>query len=456
MLVVVQLFRKGFRGRVTIIEPRERLGSGLAYFTPFDQHLLNVPAGKMSALAGQPGHFLEWLRAHQWPHADADSFAPRKLYGEYLHGLLQATISACGRDDFSHIRAEVVSLAVENGGVRLALGDGTAVHAEKAVLALGNPASGPEPHRSRHGMESRWQLSPWFGDALQVRFPGERILILGTGLTAVDSVLALQCQSTRCQVVMLSCRGALPQVHDLGVSSLKQPAFLKGGNLRLMVRELRSCIEAARQSGLSWRVVVDGLRPVSNEIWRGLSATDKARFFRHLKTHWEPHRHRMAPEIRARLDEYQANGALRIVAGRIQGIHSRGDASTVGTRLKHGGEQELKVNRIVSCTGIQEDYAGTPRPLIRSLIEHGLARANHLGIGFQTDEHGALLGDMKQPSKLFTLGPPRRGELFETTAVPEIRVQAEELARYLVGQTSGNPNQAGSSYPLTRLAGVYP
>jgi uncharacterized NAD(P)/FAD-binding protein YdhS len=33
---------------------------------------------------------------------------------------------------------------------------------------------------------------------------------------------------------------------------------------------------------------------------------------------------------------------------------------------------------------------------------------------------------------LFTLGPPRRGELFETTAVPEIRVQAELLALRLI------------------------
>jgi len=293
-------------------------------------------------------------------------------------------------------------------------------------------------------MEGRWQPSPWFGDALKVRFAGERILILGTGLTAVDSVLALKHQSAPCEITMLSRRGVLPQVHDLRVSALKSPPLLKGGNLRLMTRELRSYIEAAHESGLSWRVVVDALRPVSNDLWRGLSAADKARFLRHLKTYWEPHRHRMAPEIRARLDEYRASGALQIVAGRIRAMHNRGDATTVGIRLKGGGEQELDVNRIISCTGIQENYAGASRPLIGSLIEHGLARANHLGIGFRTDEHGALQGENpSHPSRLFTIGPPRRGELFETTAVPEIRVQAEELARYLVRLTSGSPSQDG-------------
>jgi uncharacterized NAD(P)/FAD-binding protein YdhS len=32
---------------------------------------------------------------------------------------------------------------------------------------------------------------------------------------------------------------------------------------------------------------------------------------------------------------------------------------------------------------------------------------------------------------VFTLGPARNGQLYETTAIPEIRVQAESLAAHL-------------------------
>ena len=64
VLFAVQLFRNGFRGSLTVIEPRERLGNGLAYSTSFDRHLLNVPAGKMSALApGTPA--FSRMAAHQ-------------------------------------------------------------------------------------------------------------------------------------------------------------------------------------------------------------------------------------------------------------------------------------------------------------------------------------------------------------------------------------------------------
>src|SRR5947209_14128853 len=88
LLVAVQLHRQGYEGQITIVEPRAELGRGLAYSTRFDEHLLNVPAGKMSALPDEPAHFLEWLQAREFPGAGPSLFAPRRVYGEYLSDLL--------------------------------------------------------------------------------------------------------------------------------------------------------------------------------------------------------------------------------------------------------------------------------------------------------------------------------------------------------------------------------
>ncbi len=443
LLVAVNLFRQGFQGRVTVIEPRSRLGAGLAYSTSVIQHLLNVPAGKMSALPEQPGHFLEWLRANHWPDAKPDSLAPRKLYGQYLQEVLKQALRAEGGRHFRHIRAEVIDAGVDPSGARLALSDGMTVHTECVVLALGNPASCPTPSLLRRGLEDRWHLSPWLGDALRVRFPGERILLLGTGLTAVDAVLALHSQEAACHVTMLSRRGILPKVHDPRAPVGAPTVLHNRGNLRLLVQEVRGHIETARQADLGWRAIVDSLRPISNDVWQELPAADQQRFVRHLKKYWEPHRHRMAPEISERLDGYQARGKLQLIAGRLQEC-SRGPATQLRISLKGGGERELDVDRIISCTGIQENYKNSPRPLIRSLVESGLARANDLGMGFQTDGEGALLDANMSPSSVFfTLGPPRRGELFETTAVPEIRAQAEALAHRLA--QSSKPDMFSAS-----------
>lgn len=435
LLVAVQLFRNGFRGRVTVIEPRGRLGAGLAYSTPFDRHLLNVPAGKMSALPQCPCHFLDWLRARHWPDAQHHTFASRKLYGEYLQELLQQTLCASAGGSFTHIRAEAVGATADGSGALLTLSHGQTVHAERVVLALGNPASCPTPGLLRRGLEDRWHLSPWLENALRVRFSGERILLVGTGLTAVDSALALHSQETACRVTMVSRRGLLPQVHNVRVPVGQPPDLQNRGNVRLLTREVRSLIESARQADLCWRAIVDSLRLISNEVWQELPTEDRKRFQRHLKKYWEPHRHRMPPEIRDRMEGYKASGAVQVIAGRLEETASCGSATEVRIALKRGGQQVLEVDRIISCTGIQENYTDSPRPLTRSLMDNGLARANDLGMGFQTDRHGALLdAKMRRSPVFFTLGPPRRGALFETTAVPEIRVQAEELALHLMGR----------------------
>jgi uncharacterized NAD(P)/FAD-binding protein YdhS len=432
-LVAVHLLRNGFQGRVTIIEPRERLGLGLAYSTPFDQHLLNVPADDMTALPAQRSHFLDWLRARHHRHARADSFAPRRLYGEYLNGLLQEATAGGADTRFSHIRAEAVGFGPDGKGARITLSNGTEVRAERVVLAVGNPTSSNVYSSARKGFEDSWHLSPWTDDALRVRFAGERILLWGTGLTAVDAAIALQSQEVNCKVYMVSRRGILPQVHKLRVPAGAPFCFRSRAGLGPRLREFRERIEAARNADLCWRTVIDSLRPISNSLWQTLPPEDQRRFLRHLKRYWEVHRHRMAPEIRARLNELGASSALQIVAGRLQKIHSSGGVNQVKISLKCGAERTLEADRIINCTGVNENYAESRRPSIRSLIENGLAQANHVGLGFSTDACGALLSPGMIPSSVFfTLGPPRVGQLLETTAVPEIRVQAENLAAHLI------------------------
>lgn len=435
-LTAAQLLRNGLDGRVTIIEMRANLGRGLAYSTPFEQHLLNVPAANMSAFADDPAHFLEWLRGRGWPGAASNAFAPRKLYGDYIADVLQRAAYAADGCLFRHIRGEVVDARVAANKVTLRLSDDSTVEAAKVVFALGNPASAPLDHGSCETMGEQWHDSPWFGDALRVRFPGERILLIGAGLTAVDSVLALHGQSVPCDVSMISRRGLLPHVHNLTRTPGSPPAFEAPRSVRAMFRQLRAQIEVLRDADQCWRTAIDALRPVSNELWRGLPLVERRRFLRHLKTHWETHRHRMAPQVRQRLNDLVAQQSLKVISGRIRRVE-RKDGSLELAIAQRRRESRLTVDRAINCTGIHEDYRRRPRHLIQALIENGLAAPNDLGIGFRTGEFGELIDAQGRPSTvLFTLGPPRRGDLFETTAVPEIRCQAEALARRLIATTA--------------------
>lgn len=142
----------------------------------------------------------------------------------------------------------------------------------------------------------------------------------------------------------------------------------------------------------------------------------------------------MAPQIQERLSQLLREGRVRVIAGRIGEISLAENTLECRLASRNFGEVTLSVDRVINCCGIQERYSGTPvRPLIQSLIASGIAEPNALGIGFRTDMDGALMTSEGASSSIFAIGPPRRGELFETIAVPEIRVQADALATRLAG-----------------------
>jgi uncharacterized NAD(P)/FAD-binding protein YdhS len=88
---------------------------------------------------------------------------------------------------------------------------------------------------------------------------------------------------------------------------------------------------------------------------------------------------------------------------------------------------------VINCTGPESNYKKLNQPLLVDLFARGLAHPDPLFLGLLTDAHGALINYLGQTStRLFTIGSPRKGTLLESTAVPELRVQAEELARKLL------------------------
>jgi uncharacterized NAD(P)/FAD-binding protein YdhS len=434
VLVAVQLLRERFQGSVTIIESRHELGRGVAYSTRFEEHVLNVPASNMSALPDDPLHFSNWLRDRGFSGDSTRLFAPRWLYGEYLGELIQMEMLRSPRGaETRHVRSEVTAVRETPNGARLQMSDGNAIDARKVVLALGNPAQSQHLSALPAEVSDLIQPSPWIRDTLTLRFSNERILLLGSGLTAIDAMLAFLGQGPNSCVDMLSRRGILPRAHSVCRKDFDLPALPAHLCLTSIVRELRSQADRLEANGFCWRVAADALRPASNRIWSGLTLADQKRHLRHIKPFWVPHRHRMPPAINVRFHEYVRKERLNIFAGRVGRI-VRGDSSIrVFLSSEDAANRVLDVHRIISCTGIQDDFTNSSRPLIRSMITEGTAIANDLGIGFRTDAYGALVQRGSSVSKtLFTLGPPRCGELLETTSVPEIRAQAKALAHHVI------------------------
>lgn len=403
---------------------------GLAYETPYRSHLLNVRAANMSAFPDDMDHFLRWLQ-YRDPDAHAKTFASRSIYGAYLADLLNMPLK--GFAQITQISGTAVDLSKNIGLWTVHLNNGTSIRAHKVVLALGNlPPSDPLKLQGKF-VPSYWR-NPWAADVALGLPPQAPVLLIGSGLTMVDVVMSLREEGHQGHIHVISWHGRLPQEHSDFVRRPlhKLPAGLNSPSAAL--HWLRKEIEKARREGYNWRAVIDSLRPHTATLWRSWSLAQRASFLRHARSLWDIHRHRIAPEIYRQIRHLLGTDNLSIYAGKVASLYSSPQGFTV--TWKTTGEKTLntlQVARIINCTGPSRDYFRTDLPLVVSLRRSGLLTPDPLKLGIETDSDGRLIDlDGLPVEGLFAIGPLRIPALWESIAIPEIRLQAAALVKLLV------------------------
>jgi uncharacterized NAD(P)/FAD-binding protein YdhS len=410
--------------RATLIERRDVAARGVAYSAAHPDHLLNVRAGNMSALPQDPGHFERWLeRTH--PRL-AGGFAPRLVYGDYLAELLDEARRAAP-ERLALIQSEAIDLSRHGEGWRIALADGSAIEADAVILAPGNlpPHVPPEIDAQALGPDG-FAPEPWSADVAQDLSDDERVLVIGTGLTMVDIALLLDARGFGGRITALSRRGLTPRAH-----APVEPSALDERPAPQAVALLRHV--RARADAVGWRAAVDELRPYTEGLWAAADLDERRRFLRHLRAWWDVHRHRIAPEVAAKVRRMQDEGRLEIVPGKLVEVMQAG----VGARVRYRPRGEegvvtLPVRRIINASGPQGDLLRTGEPLLRRALERGLIRPDSLRIGIDVTQQSEVIGADGDPfPTLFALGPMTRGTFWEIVAVPDIRRQTWAVARKL-------------------------
>lgn len=419
VVLAAQLLRLSPDANVRIFDRSGAVGAGIAYSTRNPSHLLNVRAGNMSAFPEEPEHFLHWLRARD-PGEDwqAASFAPRMLYRAYLQDLLPSGVTVDAD--------EVVDVALDAGRPVVTTTGGASHRADAAILATGNEAAIAV---SGARVAEYWSSNGYFD------IPADApVAIFGTGLSMVDSVLSLLDNGHRGEIHAISRRGLVPARHAPAEPFAVDTAALPvADGLSVLTKELRALARQADTAGTNWRAVMEALRPCTKAIWAQLSLAERRRFLRHLRPWWDIHRHRMAPAVADRIDAARRSGQLQVAAGRLLTVREGADGMTVQYRPRHTRTvRTLNVAAIIDCRGGNPRFSRTRNPALIGLMEHGLARPDALDLGLDVTGDLQLLDAHGAPSgPLFALGPATKGVFWEVTAVPDIRVQAEALARRL-------------------------
>jgi uncharacterized NAD(P)/FAD-binding protein YdhS len=411
-LTAVALARFPELGPITVVDAAGAFARGVAYSTEEPVHLLNVPAARMSAIPEQPSQLLTWLSG-RGEAPDPEAFIQRRLYGAYLGELLQGAGAQIQRR-----MDRAIALLPDGEGVRVELASGAALTARGVVLAMGNFPPELPPGWTALPARLAWR-TPWASRG-DWPAPEADVLLVGAGLTAVDVALSLDARGHRGRIHLLSRRGLVPATHPHQMSAIL-PLGARPARLRGLLRMFR---EASGRH--DFRAVLDTLRPELGALWRGLTPVEQRRFLRHLRTWFDTVRHRVAPAVGARIAALEAEGRLVRHAGRVVSLSEQ--EGRVALRYRPRGARTLAVLSVdvaIPTTGPAMDVRALDDRLVRALLAAGQARPGPHGLGFATAADGSVLGTMQD--RLWTLGGLRRGDLWESTAIPEISVQAGAL-----------------------------
>lgn len=425
---------------LVMIDQQAAFGEGAAYRTNDSRHLLNVPAARMSAWPEVPDDFLRFAQSHD-PSVAPGQFCSRRMFGQYVRETLLGVANGCS----SHLSVELIRdqatrLAPDTQGAWMTeTARGRSIRSDLAVITLGHrPPDDPLGDRW-NGPRHRLISDPWAALTLSQIGPHEPVLLLGTGLTAIDAILTLDRPDRVAPIVAVSRHGLLSHSHALepkpptDVSDLVQRWLRPETRLtvRASVSELRRRVREAKKLGIDWRQVIDGLRPVVSQLWQRLDSCERRRFLGRLRSFWEVHRHRMAPDVAARIEALRSKGTLEILRGSLQSA-TADDDGVDAMILPTGGARKkiLQVSWVINCTGPGVHNRHTTHPVLRPLLQAGALCEDELHLGLLTDSAGRALDRAGNPQQtLFVAGTLRKSTLWESTAVPELREQAQTLAR---------------------------
>lgn len=413
--------------RMVIIDPNATLPAGTAFAGARPEHLLNVRASQMSMFADLPTDFCEFWQGDENLGADCgERFAPRAVYARYLaQRLAQARRDGAA---ITHHQAHVTSMTRSSGGAAsnwVIQTEQSAIRSRYVVLATGACQTDGLLGHPRV-FQGPWHLQQLPPDPVQ-----QTALIVGGGLTAIDALQSLVQLQWRGKILLVAPRAQLSEHHvdhHVGIWSLPSNFVDQCADPSSALRAVRAQLALAHQQGGDWRSVINALRPITSAIFAAWSTAQRAQFLRHLGSIWNRHRHRAPPSSAELISALLAKGQLRLLAGRVKNLGASHQFVQAEVRSA-SAVQTILCNLVIDARG--GCYRTTP--LLRQLADDGCLQLSETGFGVIADDSGLVGTD------LYALGANCFGERLETTAVPELRVQAQQIAQGIAAELA-KPN----------------
>jgi len=416
-------------------------GKGIAYSTKNSNHLLNVRVSRMSAFTSDANHFTNWILSkpeyRDYHHENlGERFVARKIYGEYLEDLYQSLVKSENKNiQFDLIIDEVIDIKKTDNGFDIKLKNHESIDGKKVVLCTGNQPPISLPGISNLKSSNKVFINPWDDRAVENIDPNQPVFIVGAGLTMVDTVVSLIDQGFKNKIIVVSKHGAIPMAHPVTRVSVPHPEKAPASDIHEIYSELKSKIRSAIDHTEWHEPVLEAVRPFTQKIWQELPIEQKNRFLRHINHRWAKLRHRLPHKVHDFIQSLIDSNQIELYAGKLEDVQDNGTDLTIRFFDKSTeSSSTIKAQRIINCIGPEGDFHKVENPLLKNMLASGLIAKDPLSLGFNATGKGEIINkDGEVVPNLFTIGSGLRGILWESTAIPELRVQAHEMANKVLG-----------------------
>ena len=419
---------------ITVYEPAEEIGRGVAYVRGPDHHLLNVAAHTIALTPGEEGQFTDWVLenysdAHVYREDDGAYFFPRAWFGTYVGKCLQAAARRNPRFRLEHRREIARSISLAGDVLSIASDSGT-VSYDKVIVAIGNGPSVPlralEPLGafSTYTAQSAWDFDPSAVSKMA------RVVVVGAGLTMADVAASLEAHGHLGSITCISRNGRRSQV-AVGF----RPDFTPTDGLctpstaRHLLAAGRGWVQEASVRCGDWRPGVDFIRLNVRSIWRALSADERKRLRRHVRSLWEIHRYQMPPAAHRRLERLAASGRFAHIRASVLGV-------VPGAVRVHadGKVQDVPADVVVNASGFDTSYRNALAPIDALLAGTGIDLDEARRDGLSVDDHGRPMGTRDDVvGKFYALGFLARANHGDLATVNTIGALAAAIASDICG-----------------------
>lgn len=456
----IQLVRRAqARVHVSIIEPGEFLGHGLAYSAIDPDHRLNGPINAMVLDPEHADELLEWCQARDIIENDIEAHVPsghvflrRSVIGEYLSDqVLRHADHEIFGSTVRHIRDIAIDVQKEPNGFLVKTSTCGDLIADMVILATGNPAPGlRKPFAPEHAEHPRIIANPLLAGCLD-RIPADaRVLIVGSGLTALDQLSTLLRREHIGKLVAVSRRGLRPRAQSpemRGITPPRKPPtpildkidgpipdFIarEPANVRRWCRALREEISRVVSAGGSWHEPFDAIRDVVWKLWPQLPLTEQQRFLRKLRVFWDVHRFRTPPMNEDMVRQAEELGRVQYLTASVIGITTGAPLDPVQveleTRSGHAERNQHEFDYVINCTGFESDGATSSNPVLANLEQRGILRRHGTGMGYEVSDTCEAIGSAgRADPHLRIIGPPTAGTFGDPLGAIYITAQVKRL-----------------------------